>query len=218
MGAEQTVGAVQLSARLCGVSPPVTRRLLITEQASLAQFHAALQVAFGWSDEHLYCFQIRGWQFGDPARAIELALAGGGVDIPMAAFAFEINETFRYQYNLLVPWEIDCRIESRPLVSQTQPLACLAARGDPPDEELNSPAAYPEWLEESSPAWALHRIEELLEEGLNGAQLRAEVHDILANTRVAKPGRRSIDQRLRQLPAIDWDAGSMYEDADPSDH
>jgi hypothetical protein len=116
----------------------------------------------------------------------------------MAAFAFEINETFRYQYNLLVPWEIDCRIESRPLVSQTQPLACLAARGDPPpDEELNGPAAYPEWLEESSPAWALPRIEVLLEAGLNGAQLRAEVHDILANTRVAKPGRRSIDQRLK---------------------
>jgi hypothetical protein len=61
MGAEQTAGAVQLSARLCGVSPPVTRQLLITEQASLAQFHAALQVAFGWSDEHQYCFQIRGW-------------------------------------------------------------------------------------------------------------------------------------------------------------
>jgi hypothetical protein len=28
--------------------------------------------------------QLRGWQFGDPARAIELALAGG--DIPLAAF------------------------------------------------------------------------------------------------------------------------------------
>src|ERR1039458_4159147 len=92
MGAEQTVGAVQLSARLGGVSPPITRRLPITEQASLAQCQVALQVAFGWSDEHLYCFQMRGWQFGDPARAIELALAGGGVDIPMAAFAFEINE------------------------------------------------------------------------------------------------------------------------------
>jgi hypothetical protein len=59
MGAEDKVGAVQLNARLCGVSPPVTRRLLITEQASLAQLHAALQVAFGWSDEHLYVFQIR---------------------------------------------------------------------------------------------------------------------------------------------------------------
>jgi len=33
MGAEQKVDAVQLNTRLCGVSPPVTRRLLITEQA-----------------------------------------------------------------------------------------------------------------------------------------------------------------------------------------
>jgi hypothetical protein len=33
MGAEDKVGAVQLSARLRGVSPPVTRRILITEQA-----------------------------------------------------------------------------------------------------------------------------------------------------------------------------------------
>jgi Plasmid pRiA4b ORF-3-like protein len=114
MGAENNVGAVQLNARLRGVSPPVTRRLLITEQASLAQLHAALQVAFGWSDEHLYVFQIRGWQFGDPGRTIELALAGGGVDIPLAAFAFEVNETFQYHYNLSVPWKIDCRIESTP--------------------------------------------------------------------------------------------------------
>src|SRR5450432_2845532 len=163
MGAEQKVSAVQLHARLCDVSPPVTRRLLITEQASLAQLHAALQVAFGWSDEHLYVFQIRGWQFGDPSRAIELALAGGGVDIPLAAFAFEINESFRYQYNLFVPWEIDCRIETRGLVATSQP-TCLAAQGDPPDEDLGGPAAYPEWLESSSPTWTLHQIEELLDE------------------------------------------------------
>jgi Plasmid pRiA4b ORF-3-like protein len=66
MDAQQKAGAVQLSARLRGVSPPVARRLLVSEQASLAQLHAVLQVAFGWGDEHLYTFQIRGWQFGDP--------------------------------------------------------------------------------------------------------------------------------------------------------
>ena len=59
MEAEQKVGAVQLSARLRGVSPPVTRRLRVAEQTSLAELHAALQVAFGWSDGHLYTFQIR---------------------------------------------------------------------------------------------------------------------------------------------------------------
>jgi hypothetical protein len=47
------VGAVQLSARLRGVSPPVTRRLRVAEQSSLAALHAALQVAFDWSDGHL---------------------------------------------------------------------------------------------------------------------------------------------------------------------
>jgi hypothetical protein len=108
MDAQQRVGAVQLSARLRGVSPQVSRRLLVSEQASLAKLHAVLQVAFGWSDEHLYTFQIRGWQFGNPSRAIELALAGGAVDIPLAAFAFAINETFRYQYNVNDPSRTPC--------------------------------------------------------------------------------------------------------------
>jgi hypothetical protein len=37
MEAEQKVVAVQLSARLRGVLPPVIRRLLFTEQSSLAE-------------------------------------------------------------------------------------------------------------------------------------------------------------------------------------
>ena len=55
------IGAVQLSVRVRSVCPPVTRRLRIAEQATLAQLHAVLQVAFGWSDTHLYTFLIRGW-------------------------------------------------------------------------------------------------------------------------------------------------------------
>lgn len=78
------IGAIQLTARLRGVSPPVTRQLRIAEQATLAQLHAVLQVAFGWSDDHLYTFLIRGGQFGDPGRGMELVQAGG-VDIPLAA-------------------------------------------------------------------------------------------------------------------------------------
>jgi len=42
---------------------------------------------------------------------------------------------------------------------------CQAARGDPPNEEIGDPAAYPEWLADSSPTWAFHQIEELLDEG-----------------------------------------------------
>ena len=217
MDAQQRVGAVQLSARLRGVSPQVTRRLLVSEQASLAKLHAVLQVAFDWSDEHLYTFQIRGWQFGNPSRAIELALAGGAVDIPLAAFAFAIIETCRYQYNLFVPWEIDCRIEARGMVATSEP-TCLAAQGDPPDEDLGGPAAYPEWLESTSPAWTLHQVEELLDEGLDDEQFRVEAREILGNARLGQPRRRAIDRRLRQLSATDWDAGRLYENEGSADH
>ena len=41
-----------------------------------------------------------------------------------------------YQYNLFIPWEIDCRIEARGLVPAAQPVTCEAAKGDPPDEDL----------------------------------------------------------------------------------
>ena len=218
MEAEQKVGAVQLSARLRGVSPPVTRRLLITAQSCLAELHATLQVSFGWSDHHLYCFQIRGWQFGDPARAIELALAGGGVDIPLAAFGFAIGEPFLYQYNLLVPWEIECRIEARGLIRDTHPVTCLAAQGDLPDEDLAGPAAYPQWRMDSDPAWVLNQIEELLDEGLDDACFRAEACDILSRARGEQPTRRMIADRLRQLPGSAWDAGSLYEDAGSAGH
>jgi hypothetical protein len=218
MEAEQKVGAVQLSARLRGVSPPVTRRLRVAEQTSLAELHAALQVAFGWSDGHLYTYQIRGWQFGEPARAIELALAGSGVDIPLAAFGFEIGEPFLYQYNLFIPWEIDCRIEARGLIPAAQPVTCEAAKGDPPDEDLAGPAAYPQWRMDSDPAWVLHQIEELLEEKCDETHFRAEACEILTQARSRPPTRRAIAERLLQLPGNAWDAGSLYEDADPAGH
>ena len=217
MAVTRDVGAVQLGIRLHGVSPPVTRRLVIAEQTTLGQLHGALQVAFGWSNDHFYTFQIRGWQFGDRARAWELA-SGGGVDIPLAAFGFQIGEPFRYQYNLLVPWEIDCRVESRCLISADQPVTCLAAQGDPPNEDLAGPEAYPVWLEESSPSWAVHQIEALVDEDLDDDQFRAEAQEILSKARLGRPTRRAIDERLRQLPQCAWDAGSIYENKGPADY
>ena len=39
MAEEQQIGAVRLTARRRGVSPPVARRIWIGEQASLAEMH-----------------------------------------------------------------------------------------------------------------------------------------------------------------------------------
>ena len=96
-----------------------------------------------------------------------------------------------------MPWEIDCRVESRCLISANQPVTCLDAQGDPPNEDLAGPEAYPEWLEESSPSWAVHQIEELVDEDLDDDQFRAEAQEVLSKARLGPPSRRAIDEPLQ---------------------
>ncbi len=173
---------IEVNGRVCVWSTAVTRRLRISEQATLAQLHAVLQVAFDWSDTPLYTLLIRGGQFGDRVRGMELAIAGGA-DIPLAAFSFEIGEPFRYQYHLFVLWEIDCRVKERCLISRDQCVACVGAQGYPPDEDLRGPAAYPQWFAESSPTHALCELQDLMaEEDLDPTRFREEAGGILSLT------------------------------------
>jgi hypothetical protein len=54
----------QFRVVLQGISPLIWRRLLIRSDMSLATLHAALQIVFAWSDEHLYYFHIYGKEYG----------------------------------------------------------------------------------------------------------------------------------------------------------
>ncbi len=53
----------QLRVVLRGISPLIWRRLLVRSNSTVAELHQALQVAFGWDDEHLNCFEIRGREY-----------------------------------------------------------------------------------------------------------------------------------------------------------
>jgi len=54
----------QLKATLVGTKPPVWRRVLVEESASLLDLHDVLQGAFGWYDCHLHEFEIDGVRYG----------------------------------------------------------------------------------------------------------------------------------------------------------
>ena len=54
----------QLRVVLRGVSPLIWRRLLVRSDSSIADLHATLQIASGWSDEHLNRFMIHGREYG----------------------------------------------------------------------------------------------------------------------------------------------------------
>jgi hypothetical protein len=61
---------LQLRAVLRGISPLIWRRLLVPSDASIAQHHDILQVAFGWDNMHLHRFEIRDCNSASSAVAV----------------------------------------------------------------------------------------------------------------------------------------------------
>lgn len=55
---------LQLKATIVGIKPPVWRRVLVAESATLLDLHNVLQGAFGWYDCHLHEFEIDGVRYG----------------------------------------------------------------------------------------------------------------------------------------------------------
>ena len=54
----------QLKATIVGTKPPVWRRVLVEESATLLDLHHVLQGAFGWYDCHLHEFEVDGARYG----------------------------------------------------------------------------------------------------------------------------------------------------------
>ncbi|MFZ6026847.1 MAG: plasmid pRiA4b ORF-3 family protein [Chloroflexota bacterium] len=56
----------QIKVTLRDSKPPIWRRLLLSEETSLATLHKVIQIAMGWEDYHLHMFEIAGQSYGVP--------------------------------------------------------------------------------------------------------------------------------------------------------
>ena len=101
----------KLKAVLLGVSPMIWRRLLVRSDCTITDLHYILQIAMGWSDDHLNRFKIHGIQYG--------VYHDGGVvfnqdpdEVRLGDFQFRINEWFLYEYDFTDQWRHQIRIEN----------------------------------------------------------------------------------------------------------
>src|ERR1700681_4037004 len=97
---EQTVQVYQLRIWIREISPQIWRRLLVRSDSTIAALHETLQIAFGWTDEHLpiphphlgkpYCCWKPGgiWFCDDPHQA------------HLRDFHFRRKERWVYEYDL----------------------------------------------------------------------------------------------------------------------
>lgn len=128
---------------LRAVSPLIWRRVLVRGDSTLADLHAVLQVAFGWSDAHLHRFKIHGREYAGIYESREVRLAELGL---------RQTERFVYDYDLGDLWRHDIRVEQilTGEAGHTHPVCSGGRRAGPP-EDCGGPSAF---LERTQP----HRI------------------------------------------------------------
>ncbi len=93
------VEVYQLRIWIRKISPQIWRRLLVRSDSTIAELHDTLQVAFGWSDEHLHRFLIRGKPYGI-ARIGGIIFDDNPRQVQLRDFHFRCKETWVYEYDL----------------------------------------------------------------------------------------------------------------------
>ena len=82
----------QLRVLLRGISPLISRRLLVRAEDSIADLHDALQIAFGWDGTHLHRFVIHGREYGHDSSLDPR-------DVRLCDLGLRRGERFRYEYD-----------------------------------------------------------------------------------------------------------------------
>jgi Plasmid pRiA4b ORF-3-like protein len=132
----------QLRVVLRGISPLIWRRLLVRSDSTVAQLHEVLQVAFGWDDEHLNRFEIRG-------REYAVYRDGGGMigidatDARLRDLKLRRLERFVYEYDFGDSWIHELRLEATLSINprRTYPV-CVAGKCSTPPEDCGGPHAF----------------------------------------------------------------------------
>jgi hypothetical protein len=132
----------QLQVVLRGISPLIWRRLLVRTDSTVAQLHQALQVTFGWDDEHLNRFEIRGREYAvyrDGGGMIGIDARG----VRLEDLKLRRLERFFYEYDFGDSWIHDLRLEATLPADprKTYPI-CVAGKGSTPPEDCGGPSAF----------------------------------------------------------------------------
>jgi hypothetical protein len=149
----------QLRIRLDRISPLIWRRLLVSDATTIAQLHTIIQIAFGWSDDHLHQFVIYGKAYGI-AYVGGVTFADNPDQVRLADFRLRTGERCWYEYNFHIPWRHEIRVEQivSPAPGQRYPICSGGARAAPP-EECGGPHTF---LAQRQHYHPLHVIERLL--------------------------------------------------------
>ncbi|HEU5098828.1 MAG TPA: plasmid pRiA4b ORF-3 family protein [Roseiflexaceae bacterium] len=187
----------QLRIRLDRISPLIWRRLLVTSETTIAELHATIQFAFGWSDSHLHRFVIHGKSYGI-AYPGGMSFADNPDQLRLADFHFRTGERFTYEYNFHIPWHHEIRVEQivSPAPGQRYPSCIGGARAAPP-EECDGPHAFLALRQHYLSLYVIERLLALIGDPEAHHNPYEELRTLQYWAAVNRCDRRAINRQLR---------------------
>lgn len=127
----------QFRINLTKISPMIWRRVLISNDSTLADLHYVIQITMGWTNYHLNEFTIHGKRY-TIANNVGMASANGiyGNKIKLNDLKLRLNQRITYEYDFTANWEFEIRLEKTlPEDQKKKYPTCISGSGTSPDEE-----------------------------------------------------------------------------------
>jgi len=204
----ESASVYQLRVVVAGVSPLIWRRLLVSATTTIADLHAVLQSAFGWSGQHLHRFTIHGREYG-------ISYAGGpgfrddAHQVALTDLGLRATERFAYHYDFTDDWCLDLRVEQimAAAVGRSYP-RCTGGRRAGPPEGCGGAWAFLEQTQPHRVYEATLRAAEILGQLLDDEVTtfgvdREELAGVLPLLGLERFDRRTLNRTLAGLTTID---------------
>ena len=161
----------QLKVALVGISPMIWRRLQVNGESTISDLHYILQIAMGWSDEHLNQFTIHGKRYG-VYHSGGVSFSDDPTQVRLVDFRFREREKFLYEYDFIDRWRHQLRVEA--IHYREQPLTCpvcLAGKRAAPPEDCGGAWSFLAKRQRYSIGYALELLSDIRD---GGAQTLAD--------------------------------------------
>jgi len=137
---------LQFRLTLRTIEPPIWRRIRVAPELTLSDLHKVIQILFGWSERHLWQFEVALQTYADYEDEFDEVNVLPAATMRLAGLPATLKR-FAYNYDFGDDWWIEVAVEGsgEDLPDGARVLCIDGARSGPPDD-VGGPWAYPEFL------------------------------------------------------------------------
>lgn len=141
----------QMKVQLKGVRPPIWRRFLVSNTATLEDFHYTIQIVMGWTNSHLHQFICGNSRYGMVDPEFDIAWDDdlqNELDFKIKDILSNEGDSILYEYDFGDAWEHNVTLEKIVPFEKAQflPFCIKGKRGCPP-EDVGGEWGYKDFLE-----------------------------------------------------------------------